>query len=91
MRKNEKFLIMSFPENGRSRSQTYLTSQHKVGKHVRVVRNQIRDIREFVLMSDGWNEKISGHSHLIQSEIFQNAEENLYTDDVSFIALKCMQ
>lgn len=88
MRKNEKFLVMSFPENGRSRSETYLTSQHKVGKHVRVVRNQIRDIQEFILMSDGWNEKISGRSHMIQNEMFQNAEVSLYTDDVSFIALK---
>ena len=88
MRKKEKFMVMSFPENGRTRNQTYLTSQHKIGKHVRVIRNHIKGIQEFILLSDGWNEKVTGKSHLIQAEMLHNAEENRYTDDVSFIALK---
>lgn len=91
MRNKEKFMVMSFPENGCNRSETYLTSQHKVGKHVRVIRNQIKDIREFILLSDGWNEKVSASSHLIQTEMLRNAEKNLYADDVSFIALKCQE
>ena len=82
-----KIRTMSYPENGVNKSYTFLTSAHKVGSHIRVFRGELKDITEFVLMSDGWNEKMKGEKHFIAKDIISLAEERQYTDDVSLIAL----
>lgn len=88
VRRKEKAMVMSYPENGRDRSRTYLTSEHRVGKHIRIYRGRLGDIQEFMLVSDGWNEKLPGQSPLIGQEQIEKAERTDYTDDISFIALK---
>ncbi|WP_448774127.1 protein phosphatase 2C domain-containing protein [Blautia sp.] len=88
VRKKEKIAIMSYPENGLNRYQTYLTSQSDLGEHVRIIRNGVNGIKEFILMSDGWCEKMTDPSQVIPEEIFQKTDICTYKDDVSFIALK---
>lgn len=88
IKKNEKIITMSYPENGVNKSETYLTSNHKVGKHVRIYRGDIKEIKEFILVSDGWNEKLGGKNQFIQEELLEKAEDSIYVDDVSFIALR---
>lgn len=88
IKKNGKFITVSYPQNGANKSQTYLTSVHRVGKEIKVIKNHIRDIQKFILVSDGWNEKMGGETGFIQEELLQKAEESEYTDDVSFIALE---
>lgn len=84
---------LSFPENGRNRRQTFLTSMRKMGSHIRIQKGNIDDIREFALMSDGWQytdyEKIS-------SDLSRQREKQIspvscihYADDVSYISLCC--
>lgn len=82
-----KIRTMSYPENGVNKSYTFLTSAHKVGSHIRVFRGGLKDITEFVLMSDGWNEKMKGRNQVFSKDIFSLAEERQYIDDVSLIAL----
>lgn len=82
-----KIRTMSYPENGVNKSYTFLTSAHKVGSHIRVFRGELKDITEFVLMSDGWNEKMKGENQFFSKDIISLAEERQYTDDVSLIAL----
>lgn len=82
-----KIRTMSYPENGVNKSYTFLTSDHKVGSHIRVFRGELKDITEFVLMSDGWNEKMKGENQFFSKDIISLAEERQYTDDVSLIAL----
>ena len=82
-----KIRTMSYPENGVNKSYTFLTSVHKVGSHIRVFRGELKDITEFVLMSDGWNEKKKGRNQVFSKDIFSLAEERQYIDDVSLIAL----
>lgn len=87
VKKDERIMIMSYPENGVNKSQTYLTSAHKAGKHIKIIKGEIKDIKEFILASDGWKEKIFKRNQFIQEELFKDVKESEYTDDVSFIAL----
>ena len=89
MKKDEKIIIMSYPENGANKTQTYLTSTHKAGEHMKIIKGEIKNIREFILASDGWNEKIGGKNQFIQEQLFENVDESNYVDDVSFIVLRC--
>ena len=82
-----KIHTMSYPENGVNKSYTFLTSAHKVGGHIRVFRGELKDITEFILMSDGWNEKMKGDNQFFPKDIISLAEERRYIDDVSLIAL----
>ena len=88
VRKNKKIMTMSYPENGVNKFQTYLTSEHKVGKKIKIVKGDIKDIKEFILVSDGWNEKTMDRNQFVQEELFIKADESTYIDDVSFIALR---
>lgn len=47
----------------------------------------IKNIDKFILVSDGWNEKIIGKRRFIQEKLSGSADESTYIDDVSFIAL----
>lgn len=87
IKKNEKIVIMSYPENGINKSQTYLTSNYKVGKHVRIYKGTIKDIREFILVSDGWNERMANNSQFVMEELFGKLNKDVYVDDVSCIVL----
>lgn len=83
----EKMRTMSYPENGVNKSYTFLTSAHKVGSHIRVFRGKVKNITEFILMSDGWNEKMKGENQFFPKDIISLAEERQYIDDISLIAL----
>lgn len=87
VKKNGKIITMSHPENGTNKTQTYLTSEHKVGRHIKVFKGSIKNIDKFILVSDGWNEKIIGKRQFIQEKLSGSADESTYIDDVSFIAL----
>lgn len=87
IRQGKQMRIMSYPENGANRSQTFLTSAHKIGNHIQVYKDEIKDIREFILISDGWDEKISKNGRFFPKEILTAARESVYKDDVSLIAL----
>lgn len=81
---------ISFPENGVNKGKTFLTSMGKMGKHVRVVRGDLKDIQEFTLSSDGWTENKGTPGHLCPfvSAGASGAEaDREYTDDVSYISL----
>ena len=82
-----KIRTMSYPENGVNKSYTFLTTAHKVGSHLRVFRGELKDITEFILMSDGWNEKMKEDNQFFPKDIISLAEEGRYLDDVSLIAL----
>ena len=56
---------------------------------MKIIKGEIKNIREFILASDGWNEKIGGKNQFIQEQLFENVEESNYVDDVSFIVLRC--
>lgn len=85
--RDRKMLTMSYPENGARKSYTHLTSEHKIGKYIRIYKGEIGDINRFVLMSDGWEEKIKNRDKSLCAEFFENAENEPYRDDISFIAL----
>ncbi len=87
VKKDERMVIMSYPENGVNKSQTYLTSIHKAGKHMKIIKGEIKNIREFILVSDGWNEKTGKKNPFIRKTLFEDAKRGEYVDDVSFIAL----
>lgn len=87
IKKNGKMVTMSYPENGINKTQTYLTSEHRIGKYIKIYRGNIDDISEFILVSDGWIEKINERGNFVYTELFNNADENQYFDDISFIAL----
>lgn len=87
VKKGETVVVMSYPENGVNKSQTYLTSAHKAGKHIKIIKGEIKDIREFILVSDGWKEKIVKKNQFIQEQLFEHVQDSKYVDDVSFIAL----
>ena len=89
VKKDERIMIMSYPENGVNKAQTYLTSTHKAGKHIKIIKGEIKDIKEFILASDGWKEKIVKKNQFIQKKLFENVKDSKYVDDVSFIALSC--
>ena len=87
IRQGKQMRTMSYPENGANRSQTFLTSAHKIGNRIQVYKDAIKDIREFILISDGWDEKIPGNGQFFPKEIFTDIRESVYKDDVSLIAL----
>lgn len=87
VKSEEKIRTLSYPENGVNKSYTFLTSAHKVGSHIRVFRGELKDITEFILMSDGWNEKIKGESQFLSKDSISLAEGRKYIDDISVIAL----
>lgn len=87
IQKNETTMMMSYPENGVNKSKTYLTSEYKVGKHIKVLKNEVKDINGFILISDGWNEKIMKRHLFAHEELLQNITAEGYMDDISFIAL----
>lgn len=87
IRQGKQMRTMSYPENGANRSQTFLTSAHKIGNHIQVYKDSIKDIREFILISDGWDEKIPRHSCFFSDEILSHAKKETYRDDVALIAL----
>lgn len=87
IKQRERIRIMSYPENGINKVQTFLTSVHKVGKHIRIFKDEIKDIQEFLLVSDGWDERKLENRQYFSEETVKHAEKTIYRDDVSMIAL----
>lgn len=87
IKKNNITMTMSYPENGANKSETYLTSEHGVGKHIRIYKGQIDDIDQFALLSDGWMQKKDIEEGITYMELLDNVDEDEYCDDISFIAL----
>lgn len=84
--------IISYPENGNSKGQTWLTSMRKIGDHLRIIKGDIRDIEEFILSSDGWPDQESKTRHEEKTDAAVSGEHSAentqeYVDDVSFISL----
>lgn len=85
---------ISCPENGGNRRQTYLTSMKDMGKHLRILKGDIQEIRAFILQSDGWQEEEGKRGEENENGMLtaraisgrENHEE--YTDDVSRISLQ---
>ena len=82
-----KIKVTSFKNSLFKEGKTFLTSAHKIGNHIQVYKDEIKDIREFILISDGWDEKISKNGRFFPKEILTAARESVYKDDVSLIAL----
>lgn len=85
--RKKKMLTMSYPENGVNKRRTHLTSEHNISKHIRIYKGELGDIEQFVLVSDGWEEKVKGRDKFQYKELFEHAEKYTYLDDISFIAL----
>lgn len=51
--RNGKRNIMSYPENGQRRNQTYLTTSEGALQKMKILRGVVQDTTEYMLMSDG--------------------------------------
>lgn len=52
-RKNGNYQILSEPENGSLKNQTYLTTSSSAKEHLRICFQHLEDVTEFLLVSDG--------------------------------------
>lgn len=80
--------IVSYPDNGRSRYETYLTSMNSAKDRLRVYRGTIADDDKIFLLSDGWSEFMK-----TKEDILLFADESLFyegksVDDLGVVFLK---
>lgn len=84
----QKHSILSLPENGRRRNQTYLTSMIPVMEHVRVTRVPLEQVQAVTLFSDGWeNASVRYDWEEIETALQTGEVKIPHTDDVSVIRM----
>lgn len=90
IREREERRIFSYPQNGYTRDQTYLTISTSNAKPVRIQRGNLEKMNEILLISDGWRELDKKEEGIETAAYYlQNTQmDPRATDDVSAICLR---
>lgn len=87
--RSETVNVLSFPHNGRTYSETYLTTMPDYSEYLRTERNDCGSVLSFWLMTDGamfrvFNDNFGLPENRLSVELIENRLKNGHKDDATF-------
>lgn len=80
--RNENWKIISYPENGPTKQYTYFTNSKNVFKHLRINEGECKNVKEFIVSSDGLFEDCYSSNQMTKRLSFLSC--NSFSDDTTY-------
>lgn len=90
---NNRMSVVSFPENGKDETSTFLTTSADAAVRMRITCRKLEHFDELIMMSDGIVPYVFEKGYVLKnshsiSDLLNNAVEGIHQDDASYIEVR---